>query len=238
MQGFFGDVGLGACPGLGLVQKRTNLGEQVGREGVLALERVDALQPGEDAPCFVHLSTVAASSRRVCDASDTKASTRERAGGEVAGRTRPQAEQSFVQRGEEPRTVGVLEHFDDRPADVVRDLNAARLAPRKRAEAVDQPGALDVAILTTDESLGAYGMLDCGLYIQTFMLAARSLGIDSIAQAALASYPAFIRQFLDLPADRKLVCGISFGYAIAEHPIHSYRTERTSAADAVTFVEN
>ena len=146
MQGFFGDVGLGARPGLGLVQKRTNLGEQLGRKGVLALERLDALQPGEDAPRFLHLSTVAASSRRVCDASDTKASTRERSGGEVAGRTCPQAEQGFVQRGQEPRTVFVLEHFDDRPADVVRDLNAARLASRERAEAVDQPGALGVAV--------------------------------------------------------------------------------------------
>jgi len=50
-------------------------------------------------------------------------------------------------------------------------------------------GAPHVAIVTTDEVLGAYGMLDCGLYVQTFMLAARSLGVGSIAQAALASYP-------------------------------------------------
>jgi nitroreductase len=98
-------------------------------------------------------------------------------------------------------------------------------------------GAPHVAILTTDEALGAYGMLDCGLYIQTFMLAARSLGIDSIAQAALASYPAFIRQFLDLPADRKLVCGISFGYADEAHAIHSYRTERADLSDVVRYVD-
>ena len=98
-------------------------------------------------------------------------------------------------------------------------------------------GAPHVAILTTDESLGAYGMLDCGLYIQTFMLAARSLGIDSIAQAALASYPAFIRQFFDLPSDRKLVCGISFGYADEAHAIHSYRTERASLDGVVRYVD-
>ena len=98
-------------------------------------------------------------------------------------------------------------------------------------------GAPHVVILTTDESLGAYGMLDCGLYIQTFMLAARNLGIDSIAQAALASYPAFIRQFFDLPADRKLVCGISFGYADEAHAIHSYRTERAGLNDVVRYVD-
>jgi nitroreductase len=98
-------------------------------------------------------------------------------------------------------------------------------------------GAPHVAIVTTDDSLGAYGMLDCGLYIQTFMLAARDLGIGSIAQAALASYPAFIRQFFGLPADRKLVCGISFGFADEAHAIHSYRTERAPLTDVVRYLE-
>ena len=98
-------------------------------------------------------------------------------------------------------------------------------------------GAPHVAIITTDEALGAYGMLDCGLYVQTFLLAATSLGVDAIAQAALASYPDFIRRFLDVKADRKVVCGISFGYADANHPIHSYRTERAALPDAVRFVE-
>jgi nitroreductase len=98
-------------------------------------------------------------------------------------------------------------------------------------------GAPHVAIVTTEEALGIYGLLDCGLYVQTFMLAARNFGVDSIAQAALASYPDFVREHFGLPAHRKLVCGISFGYAVADHPIHSYRTERTSVADAVTFVD-
>jgi len=94
-----------------------------------------------------------------------------------------------------------------------------------------------VAIVTTAEALGAYGMLDCGLYVQTFMLAARSLGVDSIAQAALASYPAVLRELLDLPDERKIVCGVSFGYADASHPIHSYRTERASVSESVRFVD-
>jgi nitroreductase len=98
-------------------------------------------------------------------------------------------------------------------------------------------GAPHVAIVTTEEALGIYGLLDCGLYVQTFMLAARNCGVDSIAQAALASYPDFVREHFGLPANRKLVCGISFGYAAADHPIHSYRTERTSIAHAVTFVD-
>lgn len=94
-----------------------------------------------------------------------------------------------------------------------------------------------VAIVTTAEALGAYGMLDCGLYVQTFMLAARSLGVDCIAQAALASYPALLRELLNLPDERKVVCGVSFGYADASHPIHSYRTARASVSESVRFVD-
>jgi nitroreductase len=98
-------------------------------------------------------------------------------------------------------------------------------------------GAPHVALITTDEALGVYGAVDCGLYVSNFMLAAQNLGVASIAQAALASYPDFIRGHFGLPPDRKFVCGISFGYADAEHPINSYRTERSAVSDAVTFVE-
>jgi nitroreductase len=98
-------------------------------------------------------------------------------------------------------------------------------------------GAPHVAIVTTADALGAYGMLDCGLYVQTFMLAARSLGVDCIAQAALASYPRLLRELLGLADDRKVVCGVSFGYADASHPIHSYRTERAALSEVVRFVD-
>ncbi len=98
-------------------------------------------------------------------------------------------------------------------------------------------GAPHVALLTTEEALGFWGALDCGLYINSFILAARSLGIDSIAQAALASYPGLVREYFGLPGNRKLICGISFGHADSAHPVNQYRTERASIADAVRFVD-
>jgi nitroreductase len=97
-------------------------------------------------------------------------------------------------------------------------------------------GAPHVAIVTTAEKLGVYGLLDCGLYVQSFMLAARDSGVDTIAQAALASYPDLIRELLGLDADRKIVCGISFGYADPGDRIHGYRTERAGASEAVTLL--
>ena len=43
-------------------------------------------------------------------------------------------------------------------------------------------GAPHVAIVTTEAALGVYGAVDCGAYVSNFMLAARSLGVASIAQ--------------------------------------------------------
>ena len=94
-----------------------------------------------------------------------------------------------------------------------------------------------VALITTEEELGVYGAVDCGLYVSNFMLATQNLGVASIAQAALASYPDFIRNYFGLPSIRKFVCGISFGYPDAEHPINGYRTERSAIREAVTWAE-
>ncbi len=69
------------------------------------------------------------------------------------------------------------------------------------------------------------------------MLAARNLGVASIAQAALASYPDFIRGYFSLPPARKFVCGISFGYADPAHPINSYRTARATEMESVAWIE-
>jgi nitroreductase len=97
-------------------------------------------------------------------------------------------------------------------------------------------GAPHVALITSEEDLGVYGAVDCGLYVSNFMLAAQSLGVATIAQAALASYPDFIRNHFGLPPTRKFICGISFGYADQDHRINGYRTARAALEESTTFV--
>jgi nitroreductase len=98
-------------------------------------------------------------------------------------------------------------------------------------------GAPHVAIITTDEALGTYGAVDCGAYVSNFCLAARSLGVATIAQAALASQSKFVRSHFGLGDDRLVVCGISFGYEDAAHPANGFRTSRAPLAEAVTWVD-
>jgi nitroreductase len=96
-------------------------------------------------------------------------------------------------------------------------------------------GAPHVAIIHTTEALGVYGAVDCGAYVSNFMLAAQALGLGTIPQAALAHHSGLIRRHFRLGDDRRVVCGISFGFADNAHKVNSYRTSRAGIADTVTF---
>lgn len=98
-------------------------------------------------------------------------------------------------------------------------------------------GAPHVAIITSPQALSTYGAVDCGAYVANFMLAASSLGVGCIAQAALASRPQRVRDCLGLTADRRVVCGISFGFADPTHPANAFRTTRADTSAAVTWVD-
>src|SRR5882672_5990990 len=98
-------------------------------------------------------------------------------------------------------------------------------------------GAPHVAIIHTNEALGIYGAIDCGAYVSNFMLAAEALGLGTIPQAALARHSGLIRRHFNLGDGRRVVCGISFGFADHTHKVNSYRTSRASVADTVTFFD-
>jgi nitroreductase len=98
-------------------------------------------------------------------------------------------------------------------------------------------GAPHVAIIHTDEALGVYGAIDCGAYVSNFLLAAQALGLGAIPQAALAHQSGLIRRHFNIGDDRRVVCGISFGYAERDHRINSYRTSRAGVGEAAVFLD-
>jgi nitroreductase len=96
-------------------------------------------------------------------------------------------------------------------------------------------GAPHVAIVHTDEALGVYGAIDCGGYVASFTLAAQALGVATIPQAALAVHSDVVRAHFNLPDDRRVVCGISFGYPDRAHEANNYRTTRADIEEAARF---
>jgi nitroreductase len=68
-------------------------------------------------------------------------------------------------------------------------------------------------IFTIDACLKKYSWLDCGLFIQNIMIAAKARGLDTCPQVAFARYQSLIAEHLDLPTGHEVMCGMSLGYA-------------------------
>ena len=98
-------------------------------------------------------------------------------------------------------------------------------------------GAGIQADLKTFSALGVYGAVDCGGFVTSFTLAAQALGVATIPQAALAFHSDVVRAHFGLSDDRRVVCGISFGYPDRAHKANSYRTSRAALTDTVRFFD-
>ncbi|MEL6933151.1 MAG: nitroreductase [Pseudomonadota bacterium] len=104
-----------------------------------------------------------------------------------------------------------------------KDYDARNRQSLRNFELFDAP---HVAILHTPAALGTYGAVDTGGFLTAFMLAATAHELGSIAQAAVAAYPRFIRSHFGLPENRLILCAISFGYPDKTDPVNNYRTDR------------
>jgi nitroreductase len=138
---------------------------------------------------------------------------------------------SYTGRYRERRLECAIQLYDS--VGVPRGDRAA--SARQTAKNFEFFGAPHVAVITTEAELGAYGAVDCGLYVQTFLLAAQSLGLGAIPQAALAAHAPFIREFFGLPDNRLVVCGISFGRPDPGHPANAFRTNRVAVEETVQW---
>ncbi|MBR1194566.1 nitroreductase [Bradyrhizobium sp. AUGA SZCCT0240] len=76
---------------------------------------------------------------------------------------------------------------------------------------------------------------DIGMYAQTLMLALTARGIASCAQGALGLFPEIIREQLGIPANYKLLFGVSFGYEDRSIKANAARVGRADIDAAVRF---
>jgi nitroreductase len=90
-----------------------------------------------------------------------------------------------------------------------------------------------VAIIHSPAELGPYGAMDTGGFVTAFTLAATALGVATIPQAAIAAYAPLLKEHLDIPADRLVLCAISLGYVDPDAPANNFRTERAEPAQII-----
>ena len=85
-------------------------------------------------------------------------------------------------------------------------------------------GAPCALFLFMDGSLGEWSIFDMGLFAQTLILAAHSLGVESCLQASVTGYAPEIKKFLGVAEGKKLVIGISLGYPDDKAVLNTYRS--------------
>jgi nitroreductase len=93
-----------------------------------------------------------------------------------------------------------------------------------------------VAFFTVDRRLEVGSWFDCGLFAQTFMLAAKARGIDTCAQIALTRYHAIVRRHLPIDETQIVACGMSIGYADERAREHAVRMPRVVVDEFATLV--
>jgi nitroreductase len=98
-------------------------------------------------------------------------------------------------------------------------------------------GAPAGLIFTIHRSLQRGSWLDYGIFLQSLMLSAADLGIDSCAQACWRHYHDVIRPLCAIPEDEIVVCGMSLGYADPQAPANRLVTEREPVDGFASFVE-
>ena len=98
-------------------------------------------------------------------------------------------------------------------------------------------GAPHAIYLFQDKSLSDWSLFDLGLFAQSLMLAACAMGLGTVPQAFATDYASEVKEYLGIPASKRLVLGLSVGYPDRESPINGLRTERSPVQEISSFLE-
>lgn len=116
---------------------------------------------------------------------------------------------------------------------ITRDDRPARL--RWFARNYQFFGAPMALFCTVDRKMGQPQWSDLGMFLQTVMLLLRAEGLDSCPQEAWNVYHEEIREFIDIPPERMLFCGMAVGRRNPEHPVNNLVTDRAPLEEFVRF---
>ncbi|MBO6678656.1 nitroreductase [Parvibaculum sp.] len=96
----------------------------------------------------------------------------------------------------------------------------------------DAPVAMFFAI---DRQMGLGQWSDLGMFIQSLMLVAREHGLHTAPQEAWAIWHKTVSEFLGMPEELMLFCGLGLGYMDESAPINHLRTDRAPLEEFATL---
>ena len=96
-------------------------------------------------------------------------------------------------------------------------------------------GAPTALFFAIDRQMQQGQWADLGMFMQSIMLLAREHGLHTASQEAWAIWHKTLGEYLSIPPELMLFCGMAIGYADEAAPINKLRTERAPLDEFVTF---
>lgn len=112
------------------------------------------------------------------------------------------------------------------------DFEATERQRRRNYEFFGAPVGL---IFTLDQDLEIGSWLDLGIFIGTFTVAARGMGLDTCPQAAFADYHRVLRAELGIPENEIVICGMALGHADPDAAENKLVTTRAAPSEFAVF---
>jgi nitroreductase len=92
-------------------------------------------------------------------------------------------------------------------------------------------------MFTLDRVMGRGSLVDYGMFLQSFMVAARAEGLHTCPQAAWNGFARIILPHVGAGPDEMLVCGMSLGYADPSALVNTFHTPREPVGAFTTWLE-
>ena len=92
-------------------------------------------------------------------------------------------------------------------------------------------------MFTLDQIMGRGSLLDCGMFLQNIMVAARGHGLHTCPQAAWNGFAKIILPHIGAGEQEMLVCGMSLGYADPADPVNDFHTPREPVSSFTHWLE-
>jgi nitroreductase len=90
-------------------------------------------------------------------------------------------------------------------------------------------------IFTIERQMQQGQWSDLGMFLQSIMLLAREHGLHTCPQEAWAVWHRVIREYLNVPENEMIFCGMGLGYADETAAVNSLETERAALEEFVTL---
>ena len=87
-----------------------------------------------------------------------------------------------------------------------------------------------------DRQMGPPQWSDLGMFLQTFMLLAKEVGLDTCAQEAWSIKHDSVSEFVKADPEDILFCGMCIGYKDEQDPVNSLRSERRAIDEWAKFL--